>query len=151
MTGQRQDDLHREFRTLVMLLQLVTYIDHGSPTLLSDANGNAWHQVTFRSEPTLTHQDVLDATANLLVRNREIVAVTAGSSNGQVLSLFAMQDAPNTGVPLNNFAAVHDRDNRAPYKIFPSGELDEKVILLAHGQSVWTAIIKNSWHGLTMG
>jgi hypothetical protein len=158
MTRERQDELHKEFRTLVMLLQLVTYRDHGSSTLLSDTNGNTWHQVTFRSRKT-----VLDATADLLVRNHEKVAVTAGnasppkSSNaaggnsGQVLSLFAMQDAPYmgfTGVPLNKFAAP---DNRAPCEIFSSGKLDGKDILLIHGQSAWMTIFKNSWHGLSMG
>jgi len=159
-----KDDLHKEFRTLVMLLQLVTTITNGDANLFSNLNTlRLTGKQQFTNKDAFIHRTVLEAIANLLVRTHDILAVTGAavhpannselptSSDSQVENVpFPIQDAPYmdfTSIPLVNFVVVNNPHSTVHYPGFAGG-ID---LLFIHGQSVWIAIIKNSWHGLTMG
>jgi hypothetical protein len=170
---------HMEFRTLVTVLQLVLTIIYGSPRLKSESQSTSesgsgvtgavdirhQRELKFTSKSALILQIVLDSLSNLLVRRFDVVAVTsttsiagstspAGSlSNDQVPdSLFPAEDAiyPTTdftSIPLTNFAVFNNPDN----DIHRDGFSDGMDVLVINGVSSLSAILKDSWYGLSMG
>ena len=75
-----KDDLHKEFRTLVMLLQLGTTITNGDANLFSNLNTlRLTGKQQFTNKDAFIHRTVLEAIANLLVRTHDILAVTGAA------------------------------------------------------------------------
>ena len=162
--------LHQEFQALLMVLQLVTYRTNGSSSLSSDLEGKPWYQDVSRSSSSLSFQVVLEAISCLLVLNHQVMTVvstgpslnlpdasapkpskadksTPSSVDEEVMTVFAMQDAPYMdveAVPLTNFAALNNPEN-------PCNNLqpDMSISLIA-GVSSWNLIYKNPWYGFRM-
>lgn len=138
------DNPRKVFHMIVMLLQLVTYLTHGT-TMLSPNTFQP--QVIFGSKKS-TLQVMLDALGGLLVEDDEGIAITA-VMDPISLSVYAVQDTPPAKwnfekVPTTQFATINNphMDNYGPS--FNTG------IRVKHIQGVaaWSDIVNDPWMGI---
>jgi hypothetical protein len=144
--------LHAEFRTLTMLLSLVTAMNNlqtGLPTLVSVFE-EEYHDPLETAGQT-TQSLAMNAAAVIFSRDTEIVAVAGPSSSSQQPTyLLAIQDESqvkdlhfmNTVVAYPDDTDMHIQSEGG---LFPS-----QFSLLKAGTSHWPSIIKDPWYGLTL-
>lgn len=140
--GANRDDPHKVFRTLVMLLRLVTYLTYGTTTLSPDTFEP---QITFGSQ-NLTLQALLDALAGLLIEDHAVVAITAVLDPTN-LSVYAIQDTLSALEKVANFAAINNPHTGDYGPSFSTGNRVERIRAVA----AWPEIVKDSWTAINWG
>ena len=143
--GENCDNPREVFRTIVMLLRLVTYLTYGTSTLSPDTFEP---QITFGSK-NLTLQVMLDALGSLLVEDHAVVANTA-ILDPTNLSVYAVHDTAEWNlekIPITKFTAINN-----PQKDDYGLSLNEgNRVKRIRGAAAWSDIVNDSWMAINWG
>jgi|ERR1700722_3575747 len=166
------EPLHSEFKTLTMLLTLVTALNNsGHPTLLArkrDGNYRGPLEV-----PQSNRGITLNAITSILVRDTEVVAAIAHDPNPpsepypsssedakpeerMTYQVFAMQVDPEWDQlasealrkPVPSVVTLANHDRRDQY--MKQSDPTRFVVQAPRGESHWPLISKESWSGLNI-
>ena len=152
--------LHAEFRTLTVLLSLITNMNNlstGHPILVKEFEEEYRGPLEILGQTT--HSFGLNAAAAILARDNEIVAV-AGPSRSLPTGdsppyLLLIQDAPQASlkdprfVNVNSTAAPECSLTQRNIHFLSEGALFPSM-LLKTGTSHWPSIQRDPWYGLTL-
>jgi hypothetical protein len=152
---KRCTNLHVEFRTIVLLLALITATNNGGHSALVDAFDEEYYGALESAQQSI-HTLILNSAAAIIVRDTEFVAL-AGLTP-------PFPSGASTKPPLNyspHFLAIqYEQCSKeadaitnpdAEGKCFQFGDdRAYRCVLVKSGTSHWTWILKNPWHGLQL-
>jgi hypothetical protein len=157
------EQLHAKFRTIIMLLTLVTAVNNGGQSILVQQQGPAKDLKIALDSANPTRDNTMNSVASIMVRNGEVVA-TAGhyTTNGSTthVQVFAAQDGLKATDPQQ---AADGADSKINFPIEsasftaiinPEKNFGKKRIGDGHykeanqGKPHWDPILKEDWTSL---